>query len=192
MRRRPKWLSWRTCRSIRRSVQFGDAARDPAAEPTVSVPPVTSNGAVESPVPATRWPPADSPLLRVAASRRPGPPSLPADQPAAEPEYPLRVEPPQCAARTRPWQLGRDRDPAAVGWPESAGAGHDGDPGLQYESVRPRGRRRATRGHGGRRWRRPGRRARVRTRGSSPRRCSRKASTATRWRHCPCSTRARI
>jgi LysM repeat protein len=74
-------------------VQFGETARNPVAEPAVSVPAVTTNGAVESPVPSYTMAPADS---QYSSSSFPvaGPPNLPTDQPPGEPEYPLTVEPP--------------------------------------------------------------------------------------------------
>ena len=74
-------------------VQFGEAARSGMTEPTVSILPVTTHGPVESPVPPdtmtagqSRYPAPGFPMA--------GSPSLPADQPPTEPDYPLTVEPP--------------------------------------------------------------------------------------------------
>lgn len=95
-------------------VQFGDAPlHDPLSEPAVSVPPVTTNGPVESPVPphsmtaadppgaSAAYPVANAPDASTAypvAGGAPGTPVMPPVTPPVEPEYPsLTVEPPAAA-----------------------------------------------------------------------------------------------
>jgi lipoprotein-anchoring transpeptidase ErfK/SrfK len=77
-------------------VQFGDVSRGGMAEPTVSVPPLSTGGTVESPVPPDTIAAAGSsypaPSFPAAGAANP-----PFDQPSAEPEYPLTVEPPTAA-----------------------------------------------------------------------------------------------
>lgn len=75
-------------------VQFGDALHDPLSEPAVSVPPVTTNGPVESPVPPHSMTAVDAPGASTAypVADAPGTPVAP---PPVESEYPsLTVEPP--------------------------------------------------------------------------------------------------
>ena len=103
-------------------VQFGEAARDPAAEPTVSVPPVTPNGAGRIAGPGRHDGPGRT--RRTASSGFPaaGPPeSADGHQPPTEPEYPLTVEPPSRAGARRV-ALGRGQAgcTAAVGRAEPA------------------------------------------------------------------------
>ena len=73
-------------------VQFGEAAGSPRAEPAISVPTVTSNGPVESPVPSDTMAPSEHPglarfALRPEFSGLPPPPAFATDQRPAETEH---------------------------------------------------------------------------------------------------------